>query len=69
MLGLWVMPSSAGAHLEDLESHFASADLPGPAWESFGKLPLPNLPAAARQQVELPAPAEAEPRVVRARRA
>lgn len=61
ILGLCVLPASAGAHLEDLESHLASADLPGPAWESFGKLPLPNLPAAARQQVELPAPAAPSP--------
>ena len=61
ILGLCGLPSSAAAHLEDIESHLASADLPGPAWESFGKLPLPNLPAAARQQVELPAPAEPSP--------
>ena len=61
ILGLFVLPPSASAHLEDVESHLASADLPGPAWESFGKLPLPNLPAAARQQVELPAPAAPSP--------
>ena len=61
LAGLLWLPASAAAHLEDLESHVASADLPGPAWEEFGKLPLAGLPGVARQQVELPAPAADSP--------
>ena len=60
-MGLSVMPPAAHAHLEDIESHMVSADLPGPAWESFGKLPLGGLPNTTRAQVELPAPPEPSP--------
>ncbi|HYH60025.1 MAG TPA: hypothetical protein VD790_12515 [Thermoleophilaceae bacterium] len=59
-VGLLLMPASAVAHWEDVASH-ASADLPGPAWEELGKLPLPELPARARARVELPAPPEQSP--------
>jgi hypothetical protein len=55
LLGLTVMPAPATAHLEDLDRH-ASADLPGPAWEEFGKLPLEGLPAST-PRAALPAPA------------
>jgi hypothetical protein len=56
-MGAAVMPVSAWAH--GLEIH-SSADLPDPSWESFGKLPIPALPARARA-VELPAPPEPSP--------
>ena len=60
LIGLSFMPASAAAHLEDLDGH-VSADLPGPAWEEFGKLPLGGLPGTTREQVELPAPPEDSP--------
>jgi LVIVD repeat len=59
--GLLCLPASTWAHLDDVDSHLASADLPGPAWEEFGKLPLGGLPDTTRQQVELPAPADPSP--------
>ena len=53
----WVAMVPALAHGHELH---ASADLPGPAWEDFGKLPLAGLPAET-SAVELPAPALPSP--------
>lgn len=53
--GIAMVPGVAHGH----ELH-ASADLPGPAWEDFGTLPLPGL-SAETNAVDLPAPAEPSP--------
>lgn len=49
-----------GAWAHDLELH-SSADLPSPAWESFGKLPLQGVDTKARAVVDLPAPPDPSP--------
>ena len=57
LLVLAAMPVSAWAHDE---SSYASADLPGPAWDAIGKLPVAGLGSAAIDS-SLPAPAEPSP--------
>ena len=57
VVALTAMPTAAFAHDEAIH---ASADLPGPAWEDMGTLPIPALDAAG-VPADLPAPAEPSP--------